>query len=134
MSDEGIVTTKGKGVDRLGTKKDGLKLKWKWSRVCDLSWPRCDPRREDKRRLPCQCCFAEAGDFRYEVDAWHMNYGAEVKYKGETLIRFDKDIDDTTEYCGEVLLERLQAQLKAENLILEFYKMLNSHIAEYHYD
>lgn len=83
--------------------------------------------------MPGQVCFAEVGDFRYEATAWHTNYEAEVKYKGETLVHFDKEIDDTTEWEGEVLLERLQAQFKAENLLIEFYKMLNSHIAKYHF-
>lgn len=132
MSNDGIIITKGKGIDRLGTKKDGLKLKWKWNRVCDRSWPPSAPERKDKRRTPGQGCFADAGDFRYEVTAWHTHYEARVRYRCGILIRFDKDINDTTKWEGEVLLERVQAQLKAENLLIDFYKMLDIHLAKYH--
>ena len=52
MSSYEIITTKGEGVDRLGTKKDGLKFDWKWLRVCQLSWAAGDPQFKDKRRLP----------------------------------------------------------------------------------
>ena len=130
MGKEGIITTKGKGIDRLGTKKDGLKFIWKWIRRCELSGVDA----KDKRRLPCQVCFAEAGDFEYEVILWHTHYEARVIYKGATLIRFNKEIDDTTEWKGEVLLERLQAQLKAEQLLVEYYKMIGKHLTKHHFE
>lgn len=123
-------TGKGKGCDRLGTKKDGLKLKWRWSRVCEMSWCPGDKRRHDQRRLPCQTCSAKKGDFEFEVVLWHTHYEARVEYKGEHLTSFNKEIDDTIEWKGEVLIERVQAQLKAEKLLIDFYKMLMSYLAE----
>jgi len=57
----------GKGQDRKGTKADGLKLDWMWLRVCDLSG---GPAR-DKRRLPCQTCYATA-----QVGKWTLEFAA----------------------------------------------------------
>ena len=84
-------TDKGKGCDRLGTKKDGLKLKWRWSRVCEMSWCQGDKRLHDQRRLPCQTCSAEDGDFECEVILWRTHYEARATYKGNLIGYFDKD-------------------------------------------
>ena len=122
----------GKGIDRLGTKKDGLKFQWKWLRVCELSWAAGDPQLKDKRRLPCQVCFADVGNFRYKVVAWHDHYEACVEYYREEIVDFNKELDDDTiEYKGKVLLERIQAQQKAESLLMEYYKMIGLHLKKY---
>lgn len=120
---------RGKGCDRKGTKKDGLRLKWQWTRVCERSWPAGSKERKDKRRTPGQVCFAKIGRFTVEAIFWHTEYEAllgYLNYGRETLRTYKKRAEDKD---GEVLVTRLQAQLKAEQLLVEFYKELGTAVA-----
>lgn len=114
---------RGKGCDRLGSKKDGLALRWYWGRVCDRSWSRGDKNLEDKRRTPGQCCYAELGKgWSLVVTYWHSNYEAATRYNGDDVRNFNKDRGD--KYPGAMLVTRLQAQLKAEQLTVDVWKEL----------
>ncbi len=107
----------GKGVDRKGTKKDGLKWKWLWVRQCDLSWDYGNPKLEDKRRLPCQSCYADlprittvpgGASIHLHVSYFYAYYEAAVEINGDQVLS-DKSFRS-----------RLDAQLRAENLIRLF--------------
>lgn len=124
LFDDNDPRQRGKGVDRKGTKKDGLKLKWSWTRVCERSWFPGSKELKDNRRTPGQVCFAEYGDFLCKVIFWHTHYEARIEHCGELLLYHDKDTGDSKK--GEVLVTRLQAQLKAEQLLVDFYKELES--------
>jgi len=96
----------GKGNDRKGTKRDGLRFTWKWVKQCGLS----GADRNDHRRLPCQTCSAEVGDFTFEATDWHDRYEATVDYNNKAFLH------------GSYFPTRLQAQLHAETMILEWCK------------
>ncbi len=102
----------GKGKDRKGTKKDGLRYSWKWVRQCDLS----SGPRNDKRRLPCRTCYLELdtslGVIRFGAVDWFDSYEARVLLQGEWLV----SIRD--------LPTRLDTQLAAEKGIVEFAREL----------
>ena len=107
----------GKGVDRKGTKKDGLKWMWHWVRQCDLSWHYGNPKLGDKRRLPCQSCYADlpriygvpgGASIHLHVSYFYSHYEAAVEINGDQILS-DKSFKS-----------RLDAQLKAENLIRLF--------------
>lgn len=61
---------RGKGVDRVGTKKDGVSLEWKSNHH--------------------QICFAEIGRYTLKVIFWRTNYSAEIEVLGETFYLCDK--------------------------------------------
>jgi hypothetical protein len=103
---------RGKGCDKLGSKKDGLSLRWSWKK-----YPKAKNR-------PNQCCYAELGKgWSLEVIFWHSNYEAQVRHVGEHIRSFRKDRGDT--YPGTILVTRLQAQFKAESLLLDVWDELN---------
>lgn len=103
----------GKGNDRLGGKKDGLKLKWQWITQSSLSGAPED----DKRRLPCQTCEAELVTkiwvkkhyWTFKVrSSYSDGYEAEVRFGGDVLLR-QQDCET-----------RLLAQQHAEMMFKEF--------------
>ncbi len=101
----------GTGADRKGTRRDGLKLAWKWVRQCDLSQAPYD----DTRRLPCQTCYAEfatkSGSWKFQaIDCGSLGYEAIVSFDHEMLL-----------FEGE-FSTRLDAQLRAESMLVEFLK------------
>lgn len=117
LFDDDDPKARGKGVDRKGTKKDGLKWTWHWVRQCDLSWHIGDPKLKDKRRLPCQSCYADlprisgvpgGAQIHLHVSYFYDYYDAAVSVNGDQILS-----DQTAK-------TRLDAQLKAENLIRLF--------------
>ena len=98
----------GRGKDRKGTKRDGLERSWKWVMQCGLS--KAPP--SDKRRLPCQSCFAEIrtelGYWKFRAVDWHDSYEAQVHYNGKHLL------------SHEGFATRLEAQRRAEVLVKVF--------------
>ncbi len=101
---------RGKNCDRMGTKKDGLKLNWLWG-----------SHRYEKKAG--QICRAKMGEgFVLQAIFWHTNYEALVSWYGDTIVNWSKDYHD--DYGGEVLVTRLQAQLMAEKLVVDFYNDL----------
>jgi len=119
--------TPGKGADRMGGKADGIKWTWKWHRQCDLSWSYGDPKLKDKRRLPCQVCFADLplvksvtqrpgfGDscITFSVVLWGSD-ATEYWYEGDVLVN-DNNILNT-----KVFTTRIEAQKGAEELLRQF--------------
>lgn len=98
---------RGVGCDKMGTKKDGLKLKWEW-------WT----------GKPSQVCSAKAGNFIFEVIFWHLTYEARLGYFDNTLISKGHGGDNKNK-----ILTRLKAQKIAENLLLEHYEYTGKTIA-----
>lgn len=119
------ITNNGKGADRLGSAKDGLKASWRWSMRHSKTggWSR--------RRRIGQCCEAKLGDTPEHGDVmlyavfWSHHYHASLEINGEPVIEYhiwpDEDVDD-----GEPLMTRLDAQKKAEKMGREFTKELNA--------
>lgn len=101
----------GKGRDSKGRKSDGLRWSWKWLKQCELS----GALEKDKRRLPCQTCFAEAqtklGWWRFEAVDWHDGYEARASLNGKVVV------------LRVGLPTRFEAQRCAEFLIKEFCEM-----------
>ncbi|KKM81681.1 hypothetical protein LCGC14_1327370 [marine sediment metagenome] len=105
----------GKGADRKGTKRDGLRFKWQWIEQRCLS----GVDESDRRRLPCQTCFAEVETLDetwcFRSVAWRnkgsFTYQAGVKLRGNNMISQDSDNDDA--YCDT----RLEAQRVAERML-----------------
>lgn len=99
----------GKGKDRMGSTKDGLRLRWRYPMQWELSM--CPE--SDRRRLPTDCCFAEKkgtqGMWRYEARET-FEYEARVELDGETVAVRDE------------LGSRLDAQKAAESLMADFCK------------
>lgn len=98
---------RGIGVDRLGTKKDGLKLKWIWGNKF-YSWT------EKDGTIPSQICTTELGYFTLEVIFWHTYYEAELRHIDGTL----KSIGDND---NKIILTRIDGQKIAEKLLREHY-------------
>ena len=103
----------GKGKDRKGTKaRDGLKLNWRWLMQCQLSMAP----RNDKRRLPCQTCFAiietSVGTVELKAIDWHDEYEAYACINGERMV---SERGFTT---------RVKAQAAAEGMLRTFAKAL----------
>ncbi len=100
----------GKGKDRKGTKRDGLIWYWSWSMQCQLS----GGPKNDRRRLPCQCCHAKIktkyGELEIEATDWHSSYGVNMSLGNDYLV---------TEYNFPT---RLAAQIRAEELPKEFFE------------
>lgn len=65
LFDSDNLEQRGKGVDRLGTKTDGLKLEWKTNHH--------------------QVAFANIGLYRLETVFWHTSYEARVRYRDEQM-------------------------------------------------
>ncbi len=124
LFDDGDPKQRGAGCDRLGTKKDGLALRWIWGRVCDRSWPRGSKELKDTRRTPGQSCYASLGK-GWELSAifWHTDYEAVVRHYDNRITSWNKSVGD--DYVGEVLVTRLAAQLKAEQLLIDVWKELD---------
>lgn len=103
------ITNDGQGKDRKGTKRDGLRLRWRWLMRRELS----GGSDRDHRRLPCQTCFAEKrtshGLWRYCAIDWHDGYEAEVSFNGNHFISSERDLPT-----------RLDAQRCAEGLVASF--------------
>jgi len=113
LFDDDDAKQRGRGCDRLGTKKDGCALRWTWDKY-------------GKKRIgkPNQCCYAEVGKgWQLEVTFWHTMYEAEVRQTGEHVKSFRKEIGDR--HPGAILVTRLQAQLKAESLLLDVWNDLD---------
>lgn len=122
------IENNGKGEDRLGTAKDGLKAPWRWSRrpsrtSDDAPW----------RRRIGQCCEAilgdtlEDGDVMLQVTFWHTHYEAVLEINGEHITEYGPWPDDEIDAMyGKPLLTRLDAQKKAEKLGRKFTKELNA--------
>lgn len=113
----------GKGADRMGTRKDGLRFRWQWIRVCMRSWAHGDKRNESQKREPCQTCEAETrqirvadgGNFELNAIAWANDprgesycYEAQVEWVGNHLL------------SGGRFKTRLEAQVKAEGMLKEY--------------
>lgn len=119
------IENNGKGVDRLGKVKDGLKAPWRWSKH--------PPKKANfgpwTRRIG-QCCEAklgdtpEDGDVMLQVVFWSSHYEARLEINDEFITGYgpwpDDDFDD-----GQPLLTRLDAQKKAEKIGREFTRGLN---------
>ena len=111
-------THTGKGVDRKGTKRDGLRFRWQWIRRRMLSLPGGFTWKNPDARTPCGCCEAivpvkALGDSRFELEV-HMSWGkyeAQVHWNGENIIHTKYD-------CGHPT--RLEAQKEAEALLEKF--------------
>ena len=102
---------RGKGCDTLGTKKDGLKLSWNWGMY-------------KKENKPGQVCFAKLGHFCLEAVFWHTDYEAQINYVSDMLVSYQKRKSDTCNPPTKkepILVTRLQAQLKAEQLLINFF-------------
>ena len=62
------------------------------------------------------------------VTFWHSNYEAKVRHIDSHMRSFNKDVGD--KYPGEMLVTRLQAQFKAESLLLDVWKELKELLDE----
>jgi len=113
-----ISSNTGEGKDRKGTMLDGLKLKWKWTMQCCLSYGL----KNDKRRLPCQVCYAtrntKTGHWAFEAVEWQDGYEANVKFNGDQIL------------SEQNLPTRLEAQKRAEAMLDEFCKAVLKEIKE----
>lgn len=111
LFDDADSKQRGIGCDRKGGKKDGLALRWTWEKY-------------GKKGEPSQTCYASLGEGWLLVAIfWHTNYEAGVEYYGNHIINYSKDIHDDS-YKGEVIVTRVEAQLKAEQLVLDVWKEL----------
>lgn len=103
-----MIPNNGKGLDRKGTRVDGLRWEWKWLEQRMMS----SRPENDHRRLPCQACIAEievpSGWWQFEVIYWNTDYEAQVRHDGEQFA------------AQEGLPTRLEAQRRAEMLVKEF--------------
>ena len=115
MTNYNISDNTGKGIDQMINK--GLKWKWQWLMQCELS----GADQKDRRRLPCQVCFAEvtteAGTWTFEAIDWHDSYEANVDLNGKHVVSRPE------------LSSRADAQRHAEALILDFAKHILRELA-----
>ena len=97
--------------------RGGLKREWRWLMQRDLS----GADRQDRRRLPCQTCFAEAttalGKWTFEVIDWHTSYEAAVLLGGRKI----------ASRMG--IATRAEAQRVAEALATDFAKQVLEQLA-----
>ena len=104
----------GRGLDKKGTRRDGLSLSWKWSTVSSLS----GMNRKDHRRLPCQVCYAEFEFrhtlYRFSVCRWTA--------KGQVTYEARFEIDGERVKSKEGFEARLIAQFAAEKMLAELIK------------
>jgi len=113
----------GKGVDRMGSRKDGLRFRWRWVRVCERSWAPGDRRNESQKREPCQSCEAETrqirvaygGNFTLHAIAWANDS------KGESYC-YEAQVDwiGNEVFSGGRFNTRLKAQVRAEGMLKEY--------------
>ncbi len=100
----------GKTFDRLGTKKDGLKLDWGWS------WP------GQNEKEPQQICGAILGNFNFVVVQWYYGYEAELGYgyttSGGGLLKMPNYPYKTGK--EDMFKTRIECQLFAEGLLQTF--------------
>jgi len=110
LFDDADPKQRGKGCDRLGTKKDDhLAVKWTWDK-------------NGKKGKPRQCCYAALGKgWALEVIFWHSCYEAGVTFCGDSMITHNIDRGGR----GVILVTRVQAQLKAEQLLLDLWDELD---------
>lgn len=119
LFDDDDKSQRGKGCDRLGTKKDGLNWKWKWG-TC-----------EESTGIPSQSCTAylpfpikvKVGKggiisckFSLKVIFWHTEYEASLDMGDHNLLSY------TSDEVAARLITRIDAQRKAEELMNIFYK------------
>ena len=102
LLDDSDPKQRGDGCDKMGTKKDGLKLKWEW-------WT----------GKPSQVCSAKLGHFNFEVIFWHLTYEARLSYFDGQILSKGHDIDNE-----DKILTRLNAQKISENFLLEHYEYI----------
>lgn len=102
----------GKGIDRIGTKHDGVALKWRWVTRGQLS--KIETRKND--REPCCCCEAQFGDWDLGVQAssheaaWTYTY--DISVNGQYMWQLRKAEED------KEFPTRAAAQKAAEKRIL----------------
>lgn len=98
---------RGVGCDAICSDDKQLKYKWEWY-----------------GNSPCQLTSAKLGcDWELQTIFWHTDYEAEVNFGDKTIKRYYGRFND--EFSdGEVLVTRLDAQLKAEQLFGELVKEL----------
>lgn len=107
---------RGIGCDTMGDEKNGLALHWTWDKY-------------SKKGKPSQCCYAEVGEgWRVSVIFWHSNYEARVEHVGDQILNYSKDVGD--DYEGDILVTRIQAQLKAEQLVIDIWQELEKLVME----
>lgn len=103
---------RGRNCDRMGGKRDGLKLNWKWN-GCRVQ----------------QSCNAKMGRYELQVTYWNKYYEANVIFGGITLYTTFNKIKDhvravqtqcTLGNSRNYIKTRLDGQLVAERLLLEF--------------
>ncbi len=108
MGIDDMIRHTGKGEDRKGGRRDGLRLRWSWLMRRELSG--APP--NDRRRLPCQTCRATRktshGVWEYRAVAWHDSYEADVELNGKPLAQ------------KEGFTSRVRAQFAAEQLMRDF--------------
>lgn len=112
LFDDNDARQRGKGCDKLGHRGDGLALIWTWERY-------------GKKGKPSQTCYAEIGKgWCLKVIFWHTNYEARVEHVDSGIRNYNVDVGDDKRR-GKILVTRLQAQLKAEELVIEVWKELD---------
>ena len=108
----------GKGVDRMGNKRDGLRFKWEWVKRGRLSTGGSGQWRYPNKRHPCQSCEVVLSDivtlpnrpnFILEAVQWHgPTYEGRVELNRELITSQDG------------FKTRLEAQQAAEELLYTF--------------
>lgn len=120
LFDDGDPRRRGKGCDALHFSDTRLKFKFKWKWPADYKWMAGERYEKKKSRTPCQISEAVLKDgWKLEAVFWYTNYEAVVNRYGNQVCsygNFDgKELEELTKK-GKVLLTRLDAQLKAEEL------------------
>ena len=98
-----VASQQGKGIDRMGIKRDGLKLKWKW-------W----------KGLPSQECSAEIGKFKMRVYYWYNTYEAQLNYS-----QYSSDnelLSKGGSMSRDTILTRIEGQIIAESMLKKHYE------------
>ncbi len=114
LFDDGDPKQRGHGCDVLNPKDRRLKFKWQWVRRNRLS----GVSRSDTRRLPCQCSEAVLKNgWTLEATFWHTDYEAEVNRHDRSISSYHIRLRD--EIPGSILVTRIDAQIKAEELFEE---------------
>lgn len=110
MTKDNISDNTGTGVDLMIN--ENLNWQWQWLMQCQLS----QADKNDKRRLPCQTCFAKVetnlGEWTFEAIDWHSDYEARVELNNHLLVRRDK------------IPSRAEAQQIAETLAIDFARQI----------
>lgn len=110
MTNNNISDNTGTGIDLMIN--ENLRWQWQWLMQCELSGADLN----DKRRLPCQTCFAEVktplGNWRFKAIDWQDSYEAAVELNGRRLVR---QLD---------LVNRATAQRLTETLAIDFARQI----------